>query len=35
LADHTADRRADELVALLSNPTNFASDRRPATPMEA
>jgi spore maturation protein CgeB len=35
LAGHTADRRADELVALLSNPTDFASNRRPAAPMEA
>jgi spore maturation protein CgeB len=31
LADHTADRRADELVALLSNTSN----RQPAAPMEA
>jgi spore maturation protein CgeB len=34
LSDHTAGRRADELVALLSNPAGAAS-RQPATPMEA
>ena len=35
LADHTADRRADELVALLSNAGDVVSNRRPAAPMEA
>jgi spore maturation protein CgeB len=35
LADHTAGRRADELVALLSTPTGIAPNRHPAAPMEA
>jgi spore maturation protein CgeB len=35
LSDHTADRRADELVALLSNPAGAAPNRRSAAPMEA
>ena len=35
LADHTADRRADELVALLSNPAGIEANRQPAAPMEA
>jgi hypothetical protein len=35
LADHTAARRADELVALLSNPAGIEANRRPAAPMEA
>jgi len=35
LADHTAERRADELVALLSDPAGLAPNRQPAAPMEA
>ena len=35
LADHTAERRADELVALLSDPAAIAPNRQPAAPMEA
>jgi spore maturation protein CgeB len=35
LADHTADRRAEELVALLSNPAGATPSRYPAAPMEA
>jgi spore maturation protein CgeB len=35
LSDHTAGRRADELVALLSNTAGAASNRPSAAPMEA
>ena len=35
LADHTAARRADELVALLSDPAHAAPNRQHTTPMEA
>jgi len=35
LADHTADRRADELVGLLSNQAGTTPNRHPAAPMEA
>ena len=35
LTDHTAGRRADELIALLSTPTGIAPNRHPAAPMEA
>jgi spore maturation protein CgeB len=35
LSNHTSGRRADELVALLSNTAGAASNRRSAAPMEA
>ena len=35
LADHTAGRRSEELVALLSNPSGAAANRPHAPPMEA